>query len=117
MTDHELVLRTIGYYITGGNNGEPETVARAFHPSAYMKFVKEGKLIDVPIQEYFAKYIQNGLIQQRTVTIDHVAITGDAGAVRLNIDYSTHRFIDYFSLLKVGGEWLIVSKIFQRIEK
>jgi hypothetical protein len=117
MTDKDLIHQTIGYYTNGGTNGEPKTVARAFHPSAFMKFVKEGKLIDVPIDDYFTKFIQEGVIQNRTVTIDNIDITGNAASAKLTIDFPTHQFIDYFNLLKVDGVWLIVSKIFQRIDK
>jgi hypothetical protein len=117
MTDKELVLETLGYYTHGGTNGDPKTVAKAFHPSAFMKFVKEEKLIDVPINDYFTKFIQEGVIQNRTVAIDNIDITGNAGSAKLTIDYPTHQFVDYFNLLKVDGAWLIVSKIFQRIDK
>jgi hypothetical protein len=116
MTDKESMLQTLGYYIDGGTNGEPQTVAKAFHPSAYMKFIRDGKLIDVPIEDYFTKFIKEGIVQDRKVNIDYVESTGDAGSAKLTIDYPTHRFVDYFNLLKIDGGWLIVSKIFQRIE-
>ncbi len=117
MTDQELMFQTLDYYIQGGTNGNRAQVAKAFHPGTYMKFVKEGKLVDVPIQEYFEKFIQEGVVQSRTVAIDGVDMTGNAGSAKLTIDYPTHQFVDFFNLLKLDGQWLIVSKIFQRIDK
>ena len=116
MTDREQILQTINYYIEGGTSGDPETIAKAFHPSAYMKFTKNGTLIDVPINEYFSNYIKKGVRQERSVFISSIDIADTASAVKLVIHYSTHQFIDFFNLLKVEGKWLIVNKIFHRFE-
>jgi len=114
MNDLQLIRQTIGYYADGAANGQPEIVAKAFHTSAYMKFVKDDSLVDVPIKEYFTDYIKAGVQQDRTATINNIDITGSAASVKLTIDYATHQFIDYFNLLKINGQWLIVSKIFTR---
>ena len=117
MTDLEKIEQVIGFYADGGTNGLPDVVAKAFHPTAYMKFVKEDQLVDVPISEYFSVYIKKDVVLERTITINNIDITETAASAKLTIDYSTHQFIDYFNLLKINGEWLIVSKIFQRINK
>lgn len=74
-------------------------------------------LPDVPIAAYFSDYIKEGMMQQRTIEINSVDISGNAAQAKLTIDYSTHQFIDYFNLLKTDGRWLIVSKIFYRKDK
>src|SRR5579863_9691421 len=114
MDDLQLIQQSIGYYADGGTNGQPEIVAKAFHPSAYMKFVKDGILVDVPINEYFNKYISVGALQERVVTVNNIDLTGSAASAKLTIDYTTHQFIDYLNFLKIDGRWLIVSKIFYR---
>jgi len=116
-TDKEQIQQTISHYADGGTNGEIEKVARAFHPSAYMKFAKENVLVDVPINDYLLNYIKPGIVQERTIVVNYIDITGTAAAVKLTIDYSTHQFVDYFNLVKTEGQWLIVSKIFHRINK
>jgi len=117
MNDLQLISQTIAYYADGGANGQPEIVAKAFHSSAYMKFVKDDSLVDVPINEYFTDYIKAGVPQERTATINNIDITGSAASAKLTIDYATHQFIDYFNLLKINGQWLIVSKVFSRTAK
>ena len=117
MTDLEKIHETINFYAEGGTFGQPETVAKAFHPTAYMKFMKGEELVDIPIQKYFSDYIKGGVTQERVVTINSIDITGNASAVKLTIDYTTHQFIDYFNMLKIDNRWLIVSKIFFRINK
>lgn len=117
VTDRKSIQRVISYYADGGTNGDAQTVAKAFHPSATMKFIKESQLVDEPIEAFYKNYIRPGVVQQRTVAIDHIDIAGTAASARLTIDYPTHQFIDYFNLLKIDGQWLVVSKIFHRISK
>ena len=117
MTDRELIQQTINYYAEGGTNGEPETVAKAFHPTAFMKFIKAGEFTDVPIEEFFSSFIQKGKTQQRTVAVNYIDVTGNTASAKLTIDYATHQYVDYFNLLKIKEQWLIVSKIFYRIDK
>jgi protease I len=117
VAERKSIHQVISYYAEGGTRGDAQTVARAFHPSATMKFVKEGRLVDEPIDAFYRNYIRPGVLQQRTVEVDSIDIQGTAAAARLTIDYPTHQFIDYFNLLKIDGEWAIVSKIFHRIPK
>ncbi len=115
--DRRAIREVIRLYAEGGTRGDPDTVARAFHPSATMKFVREGRLVDEPIEHFLAHYIQRGVQQQRQVWIDRIDLKGTAGSARLTIDYATHQFVDYFNLLKIEGRWLVVSKIFHRVPK
>lgn len=117
VADTRAIRRVIGFYADGGTAGDSATVAKAFHPSATMKFVRDDHLVDEPIAVYLSKYIPAGVVQPRTVKIDHIDIQGSAAAAKLTIDYPTHQFIDYFNLLKIEGNWLVVSKIFYRKAK
>ena len=91
-------------------------VARAFVPSATMQFMKDGALQTVPIAKFFTDFIKPGVIQDRKVRIESIDIVGSAASAKVVIDYPTHRFTDYFNLLKIDGQWRIVSKIFHRSE-
>jgi len=116
-TEETLIRQTIKYYAEGGTTGNPKLVAKAFHPSATMKFIKEAVFTDVPIATFLSDYIKEGVVQQRTTEIISIDISGNAAQAKLTIDYSSHQFIDYFNLLKTDGHWLIVSKIFYRKDK
>ena len=115
--EEALIRQTINYYAEGGTMGNPQLVAKAFHPSASMKFIKDAVFTDVPIATFLSGYIKEGVVQQRTIEINSIDISGNAAQAKLTIDYSTHQFIDYFNLLKTDGQWLIVSKIFYRKDK
>jgi putative lumazine-binding protein len=115
--EEQFIMQTIKFYADGGTYGDAGLVATAFHPSATMKFIKDGTLVDVPIDNYLSDYIKPGRIHERTATIDYINICGSAAQVKLTLDYAQHQFIDFFNLLKIDGRWLIVSKIFFRNNK
>jgi hypothetical protein len=54
---------------------------------------------------------------QRRRRILAVDVTGDVAAAKAELDYPDVRLVDYFILVRAGGEWKIVSKAFQRFPK
>lgn len=54
---------------------------------------------------------------QRRRAVLMVDVTGDVAVAKAELDYPDVRLIDYFALVRAGGEWKIVSKIFQRYPK
>ncbi|RFS18473.1 nuclear transport factor 2 family protein [Emticicia sp. C21] len=119
-SDLDLVKETVQNYMDGGTYGDTAKMAKVFHPTAFMKFVdvKTGEFRDVPI----AKYLEGGKANagkksERNTKILNIDITGTAAQAKLELEYPTFKFIDYFNLLKINGEWKVVSKIFFREEK
>lgn len=119
-SDLELVKETVQNYMDGGTYGDTAKMAKVFHPTAFMKFVdvKTGEFRDVPI----AKYLEGGKANagkksDRNTKIQNIDIAGTAAQAKLELEYPTFKFIDYFNLLKINGEWKVVSKIFFREDK
>ena len=119
-SDLELVKETVQNYLDGGTYGDTAKMARVFHPTAFMKFVdvKTGEFRDVPI----AKYLEGGRANagkkiDRTTKIVSIDITGTAAQAKLELDMPNVKLTDYFNLLKINGEWRVVSKIFAREDK
>lgn len=118
--DAALVRETLQNYLDGGTYGDTLKMAKVFHPSASMKFVdsKTGEFRDVPIAQYLAGGKANaGRKLDRTTRIASFGIEGTAAQARVESEYATYRFVDFFNLLKIGSEWRVVSKIFYREEK
>ncbi|MFN7117900.1 MAG: nuclear transport factor 2 family protein [Saprospiraceae bacterium] len=112
--------KTLLNYLEGGTEGDTARLIAAFHPSASMKFVdnKTGEFKDVPIATYLDNARKNaGKKNDRKTKILSYDIDGTAAQAKVEIDFGTGMFHDYFNLLKINGEWKIVSKIFYRIEK
>ena len=103
-------------------SGQGDRVEKAFHPSATMKYVdyqsKEFK--DVPIAEYIARVKSNnasGTRSNRKIEIVSLNVEGSAAQAKIKIETDKVIMYDYMNLLKINGEWKIVSKIFSRQDK
>lgn len=113
-SDYQLVEQTVNYYLDGGTNNDFETLKKAFHETATMKFIGKEGYTEVNAIEFFGKGMKPGPKQDRQTRIADITIAGDAANARLEIEYSTFTFIDFMNLLKIDGEWKIVNKIFYR---
>ncbi len=116
-SDLKLVKKTVSYYLDGGTNNDFETLKKAFHKNATMKFIAGDGYREVNALEFFKKGMKKGPKQNRKTRIVAVDIMGTAAQAKLEIDYETFTFIDYMNLLKIDGEWKVVSKIFYRKNK
>lgn len=116
-TDQELIEKTVSYYLDGGTNNDFETLKKAFHENATMKFISDSAYKEVNALDFFKKGMKPGPKQNRKTSIISVDITGTAANAKLKIEYDTFAFIDYMNLLKIDGQWKVVSKIFYRQRK
>ena len=115
-TDLQLVETTLNYYLEGGTNNDFATLKKAFHPTATMKFIGD-EYTEVNAIEFFESRMKPGPAQDRKTSIVSVNISGNAASAQLEIEYPEFMFVDFMNLLKVDGEWKIVSKIFYRKPK
>lgn len=113
-SDYAAVERTVGYYLDGGTQGDFDLLARAFHPDATMRWVADGEMRDVNAVEFFREGMRDARPSDRATRVVDITVTGDAATAELEIEYPTFTFVDHMTLLKLDGEWLIVSKAFTR---
>ena len=113
----QLIKDTITLYIDGIHNGDAEVLKKAFHPKAMMYGVNSKDTTIVEIEGLYALVSANeppsktGEPHQCFITsIQHA---GNAASVEM-IEESAYGndYTNYFHLLKIGGEWLIVSKTY-----
>lgn len=112
--EEDLIRQTLNHYLEGGTNNNFTRLAKAFHSEASMKFVGGEAYKNVNALDFFRKGMKPGPPQNRTTQIEYVDIIGNAAHAKLSINYPTFRFLDFMNLLKVEGEWKIVSKIFYK---
>jgi Putative lumazine-binding len=100
-------------------SGQGDRMEKAFHPSASMKYIdvqtKEFK--DVPIAEFIARVKANTNRSERKIEIVALNIEGTAAQAKIKIETDKVIMYDYMNLLKIDGQWKIVSKIFSRHDK
>ena len=115
-SEYQQVEKTLNYYLEGGANNNYYQLANAFHRNATMKHIGEGYQ-ETNALSFFSKNMKAGPRQNRINRIKSIDISGSAASAHLEIEYPTFSFHDFMHLLKIDGEWKIVSKIFYRQEK
>ena len=113
--DEAGVRAALQHYLNGHATGSQDEMRQAFHPDARMTFVRDGKVVITPIAEYIARFTGQAAPDepQRKRRITHVEVTGNAATGRIELDYPTAFIVDYMTLLKDDGRWVIIAKSFQ----
>ncbi len=114
--DEEKAVRAcLEEYMSGDGN----RMEKAFHPSATMKYIDAatGEFKDVPIADFIARVKANTTKSERKIEIVSVNIEGAAANGKIKIETDKVILYDYMNMLKINGEWKIVSKIFSRKNK
>lgn len=101
-------------YIKGHATGDGEYMKKAFHTEGNMIFVRDGKYTKRSFAEYIAGFTGKPAADEkdRKRVIEAIDVTGNAAVARVILDYPAVKFVDYFTLLKIDGEWKIVNKSF-----
>lgn len=117
--DKELIKIPLENYLQGHATGSGDFHKKAMHPESRLLFVRDGKLTQRTSVEYIngssGKPADDEKLRKRWVEL--VDISGNAAVAKIVLDYPAAYFIDYFALLKIDGEWKIVSKSFDVIRR
>jgi hypothetical protein len=117
--DEAGVNAALQHYLNGHATGDPEEFRKAFHPDARMTFVRDGKVVITPISEYIArapgKPAADEALRKRRIT--NTQITGTTAIGRIELDYPSAFLVDYMTLLKDNGRWVIIAKSFNSAPK
>ncbi|MGK5060495.1 nuclear transport factor 2 family protein [Janthinobacterium lividum] len=113
--DYQAIVAVLNQYNAGGAQADSSIMRPAFSSQATIFGVDgEDKLTGGPIEGLF-EIIDSAFrpSPQAKAAIVRVDIVGTAASARVDTDdISGFRFTDFFNLLKVQGEWTIVSKIY-----
>lgn len=112
--DEAGVRAALEHYLQGHATGDGAHFRRAFHPEAKLFWVRDGQLMQRTSEEYIAGASGRPAADeaQRRRRIVDVRVAGTAASATVELDYPATRFVDYMSLVKVGGEWKIINKTF-----
>lgn len=115
-SDVAQIEAAVRHYFRAGDENSSAELRAAFHPTAMMFWVvPQGSLAGLSQADWQRRIDEAEAVRPALARrIDWVDVAGDAAAARLHSEYPTHTFEDYVSLLRVGGRWQIVGKIFHR---
>jgi hypothetical protein len=113
------IRRALEHYLAGHATGDGAHHRAAFHPVANLYFVRGDTVATRTGADYIAgapgrPAPDEAQRRRRILAIDR---TGDAAMAKIELDYPTAVLTDYMALLKTGGEWRIVNKIFTTAPK
>ena len=85
-SDYDAVVRTLKYYTEGGTNNDWDTFKQAFHETATMKCLRDGKYTEVNALEFFSG-MKPGPPSDRHTRIANVEIFGNAASAQIILMY------------------------------
>lgn len=114
-SDESSIRGTVQYYFDGISNNDVESMKKAFHPKAKYFVIRYGGLEEITqarvygnMKDNLRRQVGTDNAPKRIVSVD---ITGDAAAVKIELDYANGTFTEYLSLVKFEEGWKIVSKV------
>ncbi len=111
--EHDSIAKTVQHYIDGAKSGKGDDMKPAFHKDATIFGYAGADLLAGPIQQLFDWSDENGPAAELQARIASIDLVDTVATVRLELEnLSGHRYTDLLSLLKIDGEWKIMSKIF-----
>ena len=109
----DAIRAVVEHYVQGARTGSGAAMKPAFHDDANIYGYVGPDLFGGPIQGLFDWNDENGPAADLALRMTSIDVVGTAASVRLDMDnWTGHRFTDFFNLLKIDGEWKIVSKVF-----
>jgi len=112
--DYEAITNLVtNHYLKGAISGVGSEMKLSFHKDATWFGYVGQDLVAGPIQTLFDWNDSNGPAKDLVYKISKIEIVGSIANVRIEEDnWTGNRFTDFFNLLKVGGEWKVMNKVF-----
>ncbi|MEO8200141.1 MAG: nuclear transport factor 2 family protein [Gemmatimonadota bacterium] len=118
-TDKAAVREVIGHYLHGLKFNDVNDLKTAFWPEAKLYFTRrDGGLGQLSQEDWYRGFEGSaGKEEPGDLRIADMEITNDIALVKVVEDYATSRYVDYISMVKFGGRWWIVNKVYNATRK
>ena len=113
VSEYDVIAEVVQHYIDGAKSGKGDDMKPAFHDDATIFGYFGADLLAGPIQQLFDWNDENGPATELQAKIASIDLIDTVATVRLElVDWTGHRFTDFFTLLKIDGVWKIMNKVF-----
>jgi hypothetical protein len=111
--DVKAITQVLEMYAKGARSGGSADLKPAFNADATIHGYIGPELFGGPIQLFYDWHDNNGPASGLAMKIASIDVEGTIATARVELDdWTGHRFTDMFTLLKVDGQWKIISKVF-----
>jgi hypothetical protein len=119
-SEDEAVKMCVNNYLDGAFKGDAAKMGLAFHPTAVLKSINKttGAIQDMPVSKFVGGMPAGGM-QGRGATSTKIvsySYIGSAALATVEIQFADYKFIDLLSMLKVGNDWKIVSRVYSQAD-
>lgn len=111
----QSIRDALNLYVEGLHTGNIDMLRKAFHPKAMMYGASAGNITIVEIEGLYSFVASQQPLsasgEQHQCCISSIQYAGNAASVEM-IEESAYGndYTNYFQLLKIDGQWVIVSK-------
>jgi hypothetical protein len=113
----QSIRDAVNLYVEGLHTGNIVMLRKAFHPKAMMYGASDGNITIVEIEGLYSFVASNKPLSEtgepHQCFISSIQYAGNAASVEM-IEESGYGndYTNYFQLLKIDGQWVIVSKLY-----
>jgi Putative lumazine-binding len=116
-SDRTEIEKTVKIYFDGLYEGDADKLASVFHETSALTYEHDGKLVVLPRDDWLKAVRERSSAKARDLPRDDAILSIDQSGpttafVKVKCQIPPRFFTDYLSLLKVGGQWQVVQKVF-----
>ena len=116
MDDHRAIAAVLGDYFKGLYTGDTVLLRTVFHPAAALFATRDGQPYHKGLDAYLDGVAQRASpaslgepYRMRVLAID---VTHDIATARVHVPALGFDYVNYLSLVRRHGRWMIVNKVF-----
>lgn len=112
----DAIKSVVTNYFEGITLGDTAKLSKAFHANAVLRTVNasSGKVQDIAVKS-FIRSTPAGGVKVGTKLLSY-SYAGTSGIAAVELQFETFKYLDLLSLLKVGEDWKIVTRVFSRVD-
>jgi len=112
--DEKQIKAAVERYVLAISTSDEQGLRAAFHRAASIIGNYQGATEWLSVDAYVAEVLGAAVVpnDKPSSAIGSIDLTNDAATVKVQTEFGSLRFTDYLSLLKITGEWKIVSKLY-----
>ncbi|NRD72730.1 nuclear transport factor 2 family protein [Shewanella sp. VB17] len=110
--DFDSVIRLVGQYFDGLHNGDVKKLRAIFHCDAFLKAPGKRRSLEQWLVAVASRPVPTQQGRAYDFKLLSIEVIKDQAMVKLECPLFEHFYIDFLSLLKEDGHWLIVNKMY-----